>query len=73
MFSWPASCCLVCMTITLESSLSINKHSTILITGVESDNEHSDLKAESVSHTLQLKPLVVQLETNGRQLPFEHQ
>ena len=41
---------------------------------VESDNEQSDLKAENaihcVTHTVN-KPLTVQLEINGIQLPFE--
>ena len=41
---------------------------------VESDNEQSDLKAENAIHCVTQtinKPLIVQLEINGIQLPFE--
>ena len=41
---------------------------------VESDNEQSDLKAENAIHCATQainKPLIVQLEINGKQLPFE--
>ena len=41
---------------------------------VESDNEQSDLKAENAIHCVTQtinKPLIVQLEINGKQSPFE--
>ena len=43
------------------------------VVGVESDNEQLDLKAESAIHCVAqttVRPLMVQLEINGMQLPF---